>query len=95
MGRRKAAAKKMKKKKPTVAQVFKCLFCNHLDAVECQLNYKDKIGSLNCRICGAEWETRIHYLSEPVDVFSEWIDTTEAENAAAGGAAAEEDEIEA
>lgn len=30
-----------------------------------------------------DWQTRIHYLSEAVDVFSEWIDSTEAENTAA------------
>eukprot|EP00620_Florenciella_sp_RCC1587_P012708 CAMPEP_0182564930 /NCGR_PEP_ID=MMETSP1324-20130603/6770_1 /TAXON_ID=236786 /ORGANISM="Florenciella sp., Strain RCC1587" /LENGTH=93 /DNA_ID=CAMNT_0024778491 /DNA_START=37 /DNA_END=315 /DNA_ORIENTATION=- len=80
MGRRKTAMKKLKKKRPTVAQTFKCLFCNHEDAVECELNHREKIGKLKCRICGADWETRIHYLSEAVDVFSEWIDSTEAEN---------------
>mmetsp|Transcript_3382 Transcript_3382/g.3872 ORF Transcript_3382/g.3872 Transcript_3382/m.3872 type:complete len:85 (+) Transcript_3382:97-351(+) len=81
MGRRKSAQKKLKKKRPTVATTFKCLFCNHDDAVECNLTYKDKIGSLKCRICEAEWQTRIHYLTEPIDVYSEWLDITEAENA--------------
>ena len=40
---------------------------------------KDKIGTLKCRICSEEWQTRIHYLTEAIDVFSEWLDATEAE----------------
>mmetsp|Transcript_20316 Transcript_20316/g.45920 ORF Transcript_20316/g.45920 Transcript_20316/m.45920 type:complete len:115 (-) Transcript_20316:272-616(-) len=79
MGRRKATQKKIKKKRPEVAKKFKCLFCNHENAVECELNHKEKIGSLKCRICGEGWQTRINYLSEPIDVFSEWLDATEAE----------------
>ena len=34
-----------------------------------------------CRVCGAEYSASINYLSEPVDVFSEWIDHCEAEDA--------------
>lgn len=90
MGRRKTAQKRLQKKRPVVAKVFKCLFCNHENAVECSLNQKDKIGSLKCRICGAEWQSRIHYLTEPIDLYTEWIDVTEAENEGDGGAAEEE-----
>jgi len=79
MGRRKTSQKKLKKKRPEVATSFKCLFCNHEKAVECNLNHKDKIGTLKCRICSEEWQCRIHYLTEPIDVFSEWLDATEAE----------------
>ena len=32
-----------------------------------------------CRVCGADYTATINYLSEPVDVFSEWIDHCEAE----------------
>jgi transcription elongation factor Elf1 len=39
MGRRKTAQKKIKKKKPGVSTQFKCLFCNHENAVECKLNH--------------------------------------------------------
>ena len=77
MGRRKASQKKLKKKRPTVATVFKCLFCNHERSVECTLKHKEKIGLLKCRICGEEYQTRIHYLSEPIDVYSEWLDATD------------------
>lgn len=29
------------------------LFCNHENAVEVELDYREKIGSLKCRICEA------------------------------------------
>ena len=82
MGRRKTSQKKLKKKRPTVATVFKCLFCNHERSVECTLKHKEKIGMLKCRICGEEYQTRIHYLTEPIDVYSEWLDATEEAQAA-------------
>ena len=45
MGRRKKAAKKVaKKKKPSVARTFKCLFCNHQDVVSCKLDTKSMTG---------------------------------------------------
>jgi transcription elongation factor Elf1 len=36
------------------------------------------IGSLSCRLCGASYQMPIHHLSEPIDVFSEWLDDCEA-----------------
>jgi transcription elongation factor Elf1 len=44
MGRRKAAKKVVKKKKASVARVFKCLFCNHQDVVSCQMDMKSMTG---------------------------------------------------
>ena len=75
MGRRKKAQKVVKKKvKVEVATVFKCLFCNHEKAVSCKLNLNSMIGELVCRICDAKFETQINTLTDPIDVFSEWID---------------------
>jgi transcription elongation factor Elf1 len=31
-------------------------------------------------VCDANFQTSIHYLTEPVDVFCEWIDSCEEEN---------------
>lgn len=77
MGRRKKAAKKaVKKKRPTVAKVFKCLFCNHDKSVTCNLDIKTKVGELSCSVCDATYKTHIHDLSEPIDVFTEWLDET-------------------
>mmetsp|Transcript_7214 Transcript_7214/g.7570 ORF Transcript_7214/g.7570 Transcript_7214/m.7570 type:complete len:86 (+) Transcript_7214:26-283(+) len=79
MGRRKKAQKKtIKKKRPTVPTSFKCCMCNHDDAVECDLDMKNKVGNLNCRICGANFQAEITYLTEPIDLFCEWIDQAEA-----------------
>ena len=37
------------------------------------------IGTLACRMCGVSWQTNIHNLSEPVDIYSDWIDACESE----------------
>lgn len=57
-----------------VATVFKCLFCNHEASVVCKLNLNSMIGELVCRICDAKFETQINTLTDPIDVFSEWLD---------------------
>jgi transcription elongation factor Elf1 len=75
MGRRKKAQKVVKKKVVrAVATVFKCLFCNHEKSVSCKLNLSSMIGELVCRICDAKFETQINTLTDPIDVFSEWLD---------------------
>ena len=75
MGRRKKAAKVVKKKvRHEVDTVFKCLFCNHEKSVVCKLNLSSMIGDLVCRICDAKFETQINSLTDPIDVFSEWLD---------------------
>ena len=75
MGRRKKAQKVVKKKqKIEVATTFKCLFCNHERSVSCKLNLNSMIGELVCRICDAKFETQINSLTDPIDVFSEWLD---------------------
>ncbi len=82
MGRRKKAAKKVvKKKRPIVSKVFKCLFCNHDKSVACTLDTKSMTGQLTCSVCDAKYQTRIHSLTEPIDVFTEWLDeTADAQN---------------
>ena len=78
MGRRKKAAKKVvKKKAASVPKVFKCIFCNHEESVECKLDFKVMIGDLKCRICGESFQTTIHSLTDPIDIFSEWLDETQ------------------
>ncbi len=75
MGRRKKAVKKVvKKARPVVAKIFKCLFCNTEKSVICQLDMKSMTGSLECTVCHAKYQTSIHKLTEPIDVFTEWLD---------------------
>ena len=42
------------------------------------MDFKQGIGSLACRLCGAAYQMPIHHLHEPIDVFSEWLDDCEA-----------------
>ncbi|KNC46984.1 uncharacterized protein AMSG_11574 [Thecamonas trahens ATCC 50062] len=34
----------------------------------------------NCNVCNVEWATVTNPLSEPIDVFTDWIDTCMEEN---------------
>ena len=78
MGRRKKAAKKIvQKKKHVVPTQFKCLFCNSEGSVACKLSLSSMVGQLQCRVCDARFETQINSLTDPIDVFSEWLDEAE------------------
>ncbi|CAM9706937.1 unnamed protein product [Ectocarpus sp. 4 AP-2014] len=89
MGRRKKSTKKIVvKKNTTLDKVFKCPFCNHDKVVECTMNKKEKTARLLCRMCDVNYEMTINYLTEPIDVYTDWIDECEAVNAV--DAAAEE-----
>ncbi|GIX71275.1 hypothetical protein CEXT_121841, partial [Caerostris extrusa] len=37
-------------------------------------------GRITCRVCLEDFQTAINYLSEPVDVYSDWIDACETAN---------------
>mmetsp|Transcript_8237 Transcript_8237/g.10786 ORF Transcript_8237/g.10786 Transcript_8237/m.10786 type:complete len:147 (+) Transcript_8237:84-524(+) len=78
MGRRAKKAPVQTKKKVKLSKRFKCPFCANEDTVECKMDFKMSIGSLNCRLCAANYQMPIHHLHEPVDVFSEWLDDCEA-----------------
>lgn len=78
MGKRKAARKAPPKAaKSILDKTFTCLFCNHENAIECKMHRDQQFARLTCRVCGVHWETGIHNLSEPIDVYSDWIDACE------------------
>lgn len=85
MGKRKKStrtpAKKVVLKLDTM---FNCLFCNHDKSVSCTLDKKNSIGSLQCKICGQSFQTRINGLSQAVDVYSDWFDAVEEVNSGRG-----------
>ncbi|CAM9341018.1 unnamed protein product [Choristocarpus tenellus] len=86
MGRRKKSTKKIVvKKNQKLSTVFKCPFCNHDSVVECTMNHKEGTGRLLCRMCEVQYEMTINYLTEPIDIYTEWIDECEAVNAVEGG----------
>ncbi|CAG8479245.1 11953_t:CDS:2 [Acaulospora morrowiae] len=79
MGKRKAKRKPMQKKKLVLDTQFNCIFCNHEKSVDVKMygNREDKVGNLACRACGAKFQSIINQLSDPVDVYSDWVDAAE------------------
>mmetsp|Transcript_23574 Transcript_23574/g.67530 ORF Transcript_23574/g.67530 Transcript_23574/m.67530 type:complete len:98 (-) Transcript_23574:94-387(-) len=80
MGRRRSRAQAAPKPKPKLDTMFDCLFCQTGKAVEVKMVRLEQIGFLKCRVCGVTFQSRISYLSEAVDVYSDWVDETEEAN---------------
>lgn len=73
-GKRKAAKPPPKKAKPKVAQVFDCPFCGKSESCGVVMDLDHKIGKISCNACDASHSVQIHRLSDPIDVYAEWID---------------------
>ncbi|CAL5051146.1 unnamed protein product [Urochloa decumbens] len=82
MGKRKSrkAAKVPPKKKEKLETAFDCPFCNHRASVECTIDFKERIAVATCGMCKEAYHTDANALTEPVDVYSEWIDACELAN---------------
>uniref|UniRef100_A0A671RZW3 Transcription elongation factor 1 homolog n=1 Tax=Sinocyclocheilus anshuiensis TaxID=1608454 RepID=A0A671RZW3_9TELE len=82
MGRRKSKRKPPPKKKMTgnLDTQFTCPFCNHEKSCDVKMERSRNTGIISCTVCLEEFQTPITYLSEPVDVYSDWIDACEAAN---------------
>nr|XP_010916414.1 transcription elongation factor 1 homolog isoform X2 [Elaeis guineensis]XP_019707111.1 transcription elongation factor 1 homolog isoform X2 [Elaeis guineensis] len=81
MGKRKSRAKPPPKKRmDKLDTVFCCPFCNHGSSIECCIDMKNLIGEAACRICQESFSTTITALTEPIDIYSEWIDECERVN---------------
>ncbi|KAF9312838.1 hypothetical protein BG000_005298 [Podila horticola] len=65
---------------------FDCVSCFHEKSINCKLDYDQKVGHLQCRMCGVAYTCAINYLSHAVDVYHDWIDACEAVNASAKAA---------
>ncbi|KAG8935685.1 hypothetical protein FRC03_001545 [Tulasnella sp. 419] len=82
MGKRKSSKKPQgPKRREALDTAFKCLFCHHERAITCKMDKKEGLGHLSCKVCGQSFQSEIHHLSEPIDVYSEWIDAAEAAEA--------------
>ncbi|XP_047122331.1 transcription elongation factor 1 homolog [Hydra vulgaris] len=83
MGRRRAKRKAPQKKKilGTLENQFNCPFCNHEKSCDVKMDKQRNVGHISCRVCLEDFQTPITYLSEPVDVFGDWIDACEEANA--------------
>ncbi|KAL2086647.1 hypothetical protein ACEWY4_017706 [Coilia grayii] len=82
MGRRKSKRKPPPKKKLTgdLDTQFTCPFCNHEKSCDVKMERSRNTGIISCSVCLEEFQTPITYLSEPVDVYSDWIDACETAN---------------
>ncbi|KAI3929011.1 hypothetical protein MKX01_029540 [Papaver californicum] len=80
MARRKSRTKPAPNKRllEKLDKVFSCPFCNH--GVECVMDMKLTIGSAICGIRQESYSTKINMLTEPIDIYSEWIDECERVN---------------
>ncbi|KAG8756118.1 hypothetical protein FRC14_003372 [Serendipita sp. 396] len=80
MGKRKKSSRKPggSKKKEPLETTFSCIFCHHEKSVACKIDKKELLGHLYCKICGQTFQTRANYLTEPVDIYADWIDASEA-----------------
>jgi len=81
MGKRKTRKAPPKKRMPTtIPTSFDCPFCNHEKTVECKIDKDRSVGVVRCNVCDANFQMMVNYLSEPVDVYSEWVDQCELAN---------------
>ncbi|GAA6052070.1 hypothetical protein JCM3770_006614 [Rhodotorula araucariae] len=80
MGKRKSSKKPQTRIKQVLDKSFRCVFCAHQGSVTCKLDNKNKIGRLDCKDCGQSFQTDITHLTEPVDLYSQWIDACEEAN---------------
>ena len=95
MGRRRRSAKKVNVvRKQALATTFTCPFCLTEKSITCKMDRTKNIGYLSCRVCLANFQSRITYLSEPVDVYSEWVDACEVVNNGEAGEQEEEAGVE-
>eukprot|EP01111_Echinosteliopsis_oligospora_P002281 TRINITY_DN1334_c0_g1_i1.p1 TRINITY_DN1334_c0_g1~~TRINITY_DN1334_c0_g1_i1.p1 ORF type:complete len:132 (-),score=34.04 TRINITY_DN1334_c0_g1_i1:198-593(-) len=81
-GKKKSSKPPPKKKRPTVPKTFKCPFCDHDESCSCVMQKDSGIGKIQCGVCSAFFQTNITDLSDPIDVYSAWIDACEAANTA-------------
>jgi transcription elongation factor Elf1 len=48
-----------------------------MGSVECTIDLKHRLAEAVCGICKEAYSTSAHALTEPIDVYSEWIDACE------------------
>jgi transcription elongation factor Elf1 len=83
MGKRKSRTSKLTAKpKKQLETDFTCPFCSHPGSVQCDIFLKERrpFAVASCSICTESYATKAHALTEPIDVYSEWIDSCREAN---------------
>lgn len=82
MARRKSKRKPPPKKKniEPLDVMFTCPFCNHEKSCDVKMETAKNVATIKCNVCSEDFQTVINYLSEPIDVYNEWIDACEEAN---------------
>ncbi|KZV61067.1 Elf1-domain-containing protein, partial [Peniophora sp. CONT] len=79
MGKRKKSSRKpaQPRLKPTLDTQFTCIFCHHDNAVQVKIDKKEGIAQLTCRVCDQRYQSKVHHLTEAVDIYAEWQDAAD------------------
>ncbi|KAJ8700124.1 hypothetical protein PTI98_003180 [Pleurotus ostreatus] len=90
MGKRKKSSRKPapSRQKDPLDTTFTCLFCHHDKAVTVRIDKKEGVAQLVCKVCDQRYQSKTHHLTEPIDIYSQWIDAADAaqrEGEALGG----------
>ena len=83
MGKRKSKKQQPSTKRKAIEPLdiqFNCPFCNHEKSCEVKMDRNKNSARISCRICLEDYSATINYLSEPIDVYSDWIDACERAN---------------
>ncbi|GAA94327.1 uncharacterized protein L969DRAFT_53297 [Mixia osmundae IAM 14324] len=97
MGKRKSSKKLAPKfRAQPLDKSFRCLLCQATGTCAVTMDRQKLVGTLKCTDCHAKYATSINHLSEPIDVFSDWIDEADrlAKRAASKAAARQADRDE-
>ncbi|KAM0705039.1 hypothetical protein Q7P35_007826 [Cladosporium inversicolor] len=79
MGKRKSSSKPQgPKKREGLDTKFKCVFCNSEDSISTKIDKKAGVASLSCKNCVQSYQMSANYLTQPVDVYFDWIDACDA-----------------
>ncbi|KIM49097.1 hypothetical protein M413DRAFT_438259 [Hebeloma cylindrosporum] len=80
MGKRKKSSRKPgpSRQKVPLETTFTCLFCHHDKSVTVRLDRKEGMAQLVCRVCDQRYQSKVNHLTEPIDIYSEWIDAADA-----------------
>ncbi|KAI5899475.1 hypothetical protein GGG16DRAFT_46821 [Schizophyllum commune] len=82
MGKRKKSSKKpapnAARRKQPLDTTFTCLFCHHDNSVTVRMDKKDGVAYLSCKVCDQRYQGKVNHLTEPIDIYAEWMDACDA-----------------